>query len=259
MIQTQPASAWLTLTLLSDATFGRGDGVVSVVDTEVQHDEYGLPFLSGRTLKGLLDAECAEILHALRQTGLPTTEWETTARQLFGTPGSRNEAGQMRVGPAMLPEDLRYALMSEFIPISALPKAEHRRGQWGRLRQRNLTALTAIRRQTAMDQATGAPLKNTLRSMRVILRETPFAARLEFDQGLTSSARALLAACVKSFHRAGTGRNRGRGLVRADLYDGNPYPSVAPVVAAQSVLEPWFSEFKQEVQRGSAHLSPSSD
>ena len=42
----------LRLTLLSDATFGSGDGVAGLVDAEVQHDYVGLPFLGGRTLKG---------------------------------------------------------------------------------------------------------------------------------------------------------------------------------------------------------------
>lgn len=60
---------WLKFTLKSDATFGRGDGVAGMVDSEVQHDSYGLPYLGGRTIKGLLGEECASILFALRQQG----------------------------------------------------------------------------------------------------------------------------------------------------------------------------------------------
>ena len=44
-----------------------------------------------------------------------------------------------------------------------------------------LESLTAIRRQTAMDKVTGAPLDNTLRAMRVILRDTPFEAVISLD------------------------------------------------------------------------------
>ena len=40
---------WLKIDLLSDTTLGRGDGVAGVVDAEVQHDAYGLPYLSGKT------------------------------------------------------------------------------------------------------------------------------------------------------------------------------------------------------------------
>ena len=59
----------LRLTLDSDATFGRGDGLAGVVDAEVQHDDNGLPYLGGRALKGLLAEECANILFALENSG----------------------------------------------------------------------------------------------------------------------------------------------------------------------------------------------
>lgn len=39
---------WLKFTLLSDTAFGRGDGVAGLVDAEVLHDPYGLPYLGGK-------------------------------------------------------------------------------------------------------------------------------------------------------------------------------------------------------------------
>ena len=53
--------------------------------------------------------------------------------------------------------------------------------------------------------------------MRVILRETPFEAELSFNQDPSDMDLPLLAACVKAFRRAGTGRNRGRGELTAKL------------------------------------------
>ncbi len=55
-------TVWLTLTLKSDTAFGRGDGVAGLINAEVQHDESGLPYLGGKTLKGLLGATCSDIL-----------------------------------------------------------------------------------------------------------------------------------------------------------------------------------------------------
>ena len=56
----------LTIELLTDTTFGRGDGVAGLVDEEVEHDsQTGLPIIRGRTLKGLLVEECANLLYAL--------------------------------------------------------------------------------------------------------------------------------------------------------------------------------------------------
>jgi len=45
---------YMKIVLKSDATFGRGDGVTGLVDTEVMYDELGLPYLGGRAIKGIL-------------------------------------------------------------------------------------------------------------------------------------------------------------------------------------------------------------
>ena len=44
----------LHMELLSDATFGRGEGTAGQVDTEVEHDEFGIPYIGGKAVRGLL-------------------------------------------------------------------------------------------------------------------------------------------------------------------------------------------------------------
>ncbi len=216
------------ITLKSDATFGRGDGVVGLVDEEVEHDTAtGLPFLRGRTLKGLLAEECANILYALcRQNSPAYDQFVRAARFLFGQPGSTSEdEAKMHVGPALLPKEMRDAV-----------EADIRRGA---LRPTEvLESLTAIRRQTAVDEETGAPEEGSLRSMRVVLRNTPFVAELHFDEDPDQTAKALLAACVLSLRRAGTGRNRGRGRLTARLYDQS----------GNDITGEWFEHFRQLVK-----------
>jgi len=218
------------ITLKSDATFGRGDGVVGLVDEEVEHDAAtGLPFLRGRTLKGLLAEECANILYALRQQNSPAyAQFVRAARFLFGQPGSTSEdEAKMHVGPALLPKAMRDAV-----------EADIRRGA---LRPTEvLESLTAIRRQTAVDEETGAPEEGSLRSMRVVLRNTPFVAELHFDEDPDQTAKALLAACVLSLRRAGTGRNRGRGRLTARLYDRQ----------GNDITGEWFEHFRRLVKGG---------
>lgn len=215
----------LSLELLSDATFGRGDGVAGLVDAEVQHDEIGLPFLSGRSLKGLLGAECADIVYALGR-GRPDQAkiWHAAADRLFGQSGAALEGQSiLRVGTAHLPHDLRDALRQE-IRRNRLKPIEV------------LEMVTALRRQTAMD-AWGAPLEDTLRTMRVILRGTIFYADMDFMTNPTEDDLALLAACIKALRRAGTGRNRGRGRVKAELLDKNGH----------SVTDELFATFRKAV------------
>lgn len=214
---------WLRFTLESDATFGRGDGIPGLIDQDVALDREGFPYLHGRTLKGLLNEVCADILYALRGRG---TDWSAAANGLFGEPGSDDRGqGVMSVGHAQLPEALRQAARYELA-----------RKTWT---SEDITrSLTTVRRQTAVE-VRGAPDPNTLRSVRVILRETPFEARLDCMRDLTSAEKGLLAACVKGLRRAGTARNRGRGLLSTHLQDG----------AGGDLGETWYREhFRSKVE-----------
>lgn len=221
----------LQLHLLTDATFGRGDGLAGVVDAEVQHDNAGLPYLAGRTLKGLLGAECADIVFAIGQAS-PTQQqqWADAALHLFGAAGSAlTGEAWLRVGPAQLPADLRQRIAQDVTDTLIT-------------RNEVLESLTAIRRQTAMDKVTGAPLDNTLRALRVILRDTPFEAVLNLTGAADDAADdelALLAASVKALRRAGTGRNRGRGRLTARLCDADGH----------DVTETLFARFREAMTR----------
>lgn len=193
----------LHLILLSDATFGRGDGVAGLVDQEVEYDTAtGLPFLRGRTLRGLLVEECANIVSVLPD-GV-RERLDKAGQHLFGIPGSGlHTEGCLIVGAAQLPEKVRDAVTTAVEAKQLLPTAV-------------LDSLTDIRRQTAVDEQTGAPDEGSLRAMRVILRQTTFSADLEFvhsldDASVREDAFALLAASAMALRRAGTGRNRGRG------------------------------------------------
>ncbi|NJL54082.1 hypothetical protein HC928_02200 [bacterium] len=201
----------LKLTLLSDATFGRGDGVSGLVDQEIEYDSYtGLPFVRGRTLKGLLVEECANILYALELAQAPgLNQLEDTARVLFGRSGSLLEdSGCLFVGNAQLPEALQVAIRQD---IDA-----------GHCQATDILEMfTAVRRQTSVDETTGAPERKSLRSSRVLLRKTTLTATLDLalPEGSAdlNDARSLLCACVAALRHGGSGRNRGRGALYAEL------------------------------------------
>ncbi|MDL1898795.1 hypothetical protein FBQ82_21335 [Anaerolineae bacterium CFX7] len=195
----------IQLTLKSDATFGRGDGVAGLVDEEVEHDPLtGLPYLRGRALKGLLVEECANFLFALRSHA-KYDELANTARELFGGGGSaESDAGLLRVGNATFPQPLVEMV-------------------WDAVKQQTmnttdvLESLTTIRRQTAIESE-GAPEEGSLRSMRALLRETKLTAPLTFTGEVENRHLQLLSACVLAVRRGGIGRNRGRGRLQARLY-----------------------------------------
>lgn len=198
---------YLHIKLESDAAFGRGDGVAGLVDAEVEHDrDTGLPFVRGRVLKGLLVEACADILFALRRDGATLAALEEAAAFLYGQPGSTEaRAACMQVGTGLLPEALRAAVAAD-VEAGLLDP------------QRVLGSLTTIRRQTAIDPD-GVPAEGSLRSVRLVLRDTVFRAALHFMEPPPLAARALLAACASTVHRGGTSRNRGIGRLTLSLHD----------------------------------------
>lgn len=195
----------IKITLKSAATFGSGSGVPGLVDREIEHDAQGFPFLRGKTLKGLLAESAENVVFALEgdDEKSQTMPWHQAKKALFGTGGrGLEERGRLHIGDAQLPAELRAAAKD-----------------WSK--EDVLYSLTGIRRQTSINED-GGPDHATLRSMRVLLPGVELEAPITFDKDLTPHQLQLLTAAVLDLRRAGTGRNRGRGWVKAELLGGKP-------------------------------------
>ena len=198
----------LKIKLLSDTTFGRGDGLAGSVDQEVEYDNNGFPYLKGRTLKGLLSEECDNFIALLPEPD--KIYWQEIADILFGKPGSSLDTiAQMQVGDACLLEDLRRVIEYELKNKKELTKTDI------------LESLTTIRRQTSINPKTGIADNKSLRSSRVILRELEFTANLSFESTPDEQIKALLSMGVFALRRIGSCRNRGRGYVKCRLFESN--------------------------------------
>ncbi len=197
----------LIIKLLSDTTFGRGDGVAGLIDQEVEHDSSGFPYLRGRTLKGLLSEECDNLIAVLPEN--IRSDWENVACRLFGIPGSSLKTiGEMHVGDACFPDDLREVVAWQ-IKNQELTDKEV------------LNSLTTVRRQTAINYQTCVADKGSLRSFRVVIRALEFKADLLFENQPNDELLSLLAVSTLALRRMGSGRNRGRGHVQCTLHDAS--------------------------------------
>lgn len=213
----------IIITLLSDTTFGRGDGVAGLVDQEVEHDRYGFPYLRGRTLKGLLSEECDNLVAVLPDDS-QRQDWQKISNELFGVPGSTLDIqGKIHLGDACLPNDLRTEVAAQ---IDSEEKKKQRNNYKPNLTPTDiLESLTTIRRQTAINTETGISADHSLRSARVILRELIFESNILFESELDENSEddqdmlALLTLGTLALRRIGSGRNRGKGHVKCSLYD----------------------------------------
>jgi hypothetical protein len=198
------AASHLQIELLSDATFSRGEGTAGLVDVEVEHDVGGLPFIGGRTVRGLLRDSWLS-MHAC------FPDLADAAARVLGRSKSLDEGCRLRVGDALLPAPIREAVRL------GLERQEHPLGP-----ETVLAAFSEIRYQTAEDRGRGAPERTTLRSTRVVLRGFTFEAALTWLDGYqpVPDDMQVLALCALATRHGGLARNRGRGHLRCTI-DGD--------------------------------------
>lgn len=225
----------LELETLSDTAFSMGAGISGLVDTEIQHDDLGLPTLSGRAIKGLLVNCCSEILFALPDH--QKEKWQNIAQHLFGSRGDLGEDGVLIYDASVAP-DLRAAL--NYLVSRNMSRLS---------KQEVLDALTDVRYQTAVNKL-GAPQDESLRATRVLLRGQVLYAPLILPFQAAESEKALLAACVLSLRRAGLGRGRGKGKIAVRITErplaADLFAQTADISFENLALS-WFKTFKKEV------------
>jgi hypothetical protein len=192
----------IQIELLSDAVFSRGEGTAGVVDVEVEHDELGLPFLGGKTIRGLLRDSWLSMRHCF-------PELSQTAERVFGPEADCNERSILWLGDAQVDEATRQWI-----------KAAETRENRSVSPMAVLEALTDIRRQTSEERRTGAPAETTLRTFRVIIRGLTLQAPLHWLANPTVKEIRCLSLALLATRHAGLGRNRGRGHIRMTL-DGD--------------------------------------
>lgn len=192
----------IEIELLSDAAFSRGEGTAGVVDIEVEHDDLGLPFLGGKTVRGLLRDSWLSMRNCFRELG-------EAGERVFGPEADVEEHSILRIGDAVV--DARTRAW-----IGAAEKRANNPVTSGEV----LEALTDIRRQTSEERRTGAPAETTLRSVRVVVRGLNLRAPLHWFQEPTEADVRVLALAALATRHAGLARSRGRGHIRMSL-DGD--------------------------------------
>ena len=216
------ATYQLKIRLLSETTFGRGDGLAGEVDQEIVHDPYGFPFLRGRTLKGVLSEECDGIVALL-----PANQrWNDALLKLFGSAGSiTTTQARWQYGDATLPEPLRQAVAvqqsNKDLTVSEV-----------------VASLTAVRQQTAIDATSGTPDEGSLRAARVLIRELAFTSRLTTEADAGEDELMILAAGCRALRHIGAARTRGRGHVRCTLHNAE----------GAHITDAWLARLKEATQ-----------
>lgn len=189
----------IKITLKSDLCNGSGYSYAGIIDADVDYDEYGLPMISARRLKGCM-REAAELI------GIENR------RSLFGERGASKAEGIF----------IENAYIDGYDVITQeIERVKKQNKELAKVLtvQNVLELYTNIRMQTAIEED-GIAKKNSLRCLRVIGQKNPckeedlcFYADIEYEEDKEEEVKKVL----KAVRNIGLNRNRGLGSVQCKL------------------------------------------
>ena len=213
----------LEIKLLSDLCVADGGVYNSMLDTEVCHDDYGLPYIPGKRIKGCL-RECALELQDWGECTLQKSGKINPIEVIFGKEGERKNRSAVRISDARL-EDYQKLVEEIKAGDAVLYHPQNVIGQY-----------TYIRTMTSIDPETGVAKNNSLRTMRVVNRGSKFVAEVECSDIVSEELLANICRCLRNI---GLARTRGLGEVECELIPDTGKPdelSDEPIYHNESLL-----------------------
>jgi CRISPR-associated protein Csx10 len=203
----------LEITLISPLSPGSGEGWAGMIDSDVVFDEYGLPYIPARRIKGILREMAYDVSGALAPLWGASDSVFTDADvlRLFGNRGNE-QPSPLRVENAYLND---YQQTREWLEwAKRYAKAQKPDAAPIMTRARVIDAFTHLRQQTAIEN--GIAQKGSLRTSRVLNRHQQFFSRVEISEPNTADE-TLLALAAGVMRALGGKRNRGLGQVQCRL------------------------------------------
>lgn len=184
---------------------GRGD---VVIDSEIAHDEYGLPIFSARRLKGLLYESALEVVEMAEQccdNGEAFTDRQTL-EELFHHASESDSQLMVYDLRTVHPDDWRsfadeWKYLQNKYPEIINPQAV-------------LNEFTSIRYQTSMEN--GLAKEGSLHNMRVVDDGNSFYGDIYMQQ-VSEKAIILILLALRNLRSAGLKRNRGLGDIECHV------------------------------------------
>lgn len=197
----------LKLTLLSAANPGSGEGWAGTIDSDVVFDEFGLPYIPARRVKGILREMANEVAAALQLCHADETLKlaPTDVEGLFGRPG-QDDSAPLAIANAYLEDYPRLRAWLQW----AQQKTPHLAAP-----DQVISAFTHVRHQTAIDPD-GIARDNSLRLTRVLNPGHEFVSVIELRDE-KEKHKILLALAAQVTRHFGGKRNRGLGKISCRL------------------------------------------
>ncbi|MEA5619868.1 RAMP superfamily CRISPR-associated protein [Cronbergia sp. UHCC 0137] len=197
----------IKIKLTSDWHIGSGAGIPGDIDSLVQKDQYGLPYIPAKTLTGILRDACELVAFGLDNRA-ENGAWQKWVDYLFGEqPALATEALQKEPIPAAL--SIRAAYFSDSLRavLKSKPSVKN--------------ALTFVKPGISIDSESGCAKEDFLRFEEVVRGGAVLEAKCELNlptnKEQQNTAHALLVAGTKFVERLGGKRRRGAGKCELEI------------------------------------------
>lgn len=198
----------LEIKLLSDTLIGSGEGFGAVIDSDIVFDNYGIPYVPAKRIKGCLRDSAVEVCEIFKNSQIDylTNYGFDTVKDLFGVPGN-DKPSPLYISNLTIKD---YDTMLPFIDYFS-NKYENI------VNTESLTKIfTRIREQTSIED--GVAKEHSLRTIRVAKKNIIFEGDIELEEENKDFIKLLFLACL-NLRRFGTKRNRGFGEIRCRLHE----------------------------------------
>ncbi len=201
----------MTLELLSDTLSGSGEGFGAIIDSDVQYDDCGIPYISSKRIKGNLRNSLYDLLNMPAISRLISAKGiniKNLLDEIFGEIGSASQS--------------TFEISNFYIEESETVKqwVTYLKNKYSSVfsNEKILSTLTNIRRQTTIDDE-GVAKKHSLRTSRVVNKNLKFVGEICYEEKINDSEKFIALACA-NLRRIGIKRNRGLGKVKCLLEGG---------------------------------------
>lgn len=196
----------LKIELLSEVTIGSGNSVGTFIDSDVVMDEFGIPYIPAKRIKGCLRDSILELIDSPELTKLQLGE-----KQLIDAFGSKDgeSVGEIIFSNLYITQ---YSNLKEW--CNYLIQKENPLFN----KESIISFYTDIQRQTAIENDTAKD--HSLRSFRVLQKGLFFESEIYYNENKEDLIK-ILSIAVLNLKNLGTRRNRGFGKVECSLIDSS--------------------------------------
>lgn len=205
----------LEVKLETPSLIGSGTGYGSLIDTDIVFDEYGIPYIPAKRIKGCLRDSAIELCEYFEQANVNLFDLSKEGEDFniviktFGKAGSDRPAGVYFNNLFINEYDEATKWLSYLMNRNKII-----------CRDSVIDYFTEIRQQTAIDKENGVAKEHSLRTIRVIKGGFTFGGNIDLREDDPEIIK-LLCYAAKNLKHLGTKRTRGFGFVECKLFEDN--------------------------------------